>query len=218
MPTYLITPVQTKRTSHLSWQDVTNTNQVVGTAINVAGKVAIRFFCKLGRRSGTAFSAATAGLPTYPQIRFEASTNDSGDGENDWFQLFTYSMQTGASIANTTLNGGVSAAATSIVVNSATNIAAGDFLFLKGDTDGENELVRVKSVSGTTINLDTATPVVYAKASGNAVTDQAEVYNASFGCSTIRRIRAVIDNGNSGQTVAAEVSYTTHDGDSATGS
>jgi hypothetical protein len=203
-----ITPSSSEGTSYIAWQDIANGSQVVGSAINVDGKIAIRFFAQMGRRSGTAFTAATAGLPTYPRLRFEASPNASG---SDWRLIFSHSWQTGASIANTTLNGAVTAGGTSIVLNAATNIGQGDMLFIQGNTDAEDELVFVKSVASTTITLDDATPLRFNHASGNAVTDQADVYQATFGCSTIKRIRVVPDNANGGQNHAVEVTYTTED-------
>ena len=206
MPSTVV-PNNTAKTAHIAWADTATANQVVGSAIVVndgtTKERAIRFFVKFGRRSGTAFTAG------WPNIRFEVSSTDSGNG--DWFTQYSYRPEVGASIANTTLNGAVLANATSIVVASATNIAAGDRLFVKGNSDSENEVVLVKSVSGTTINLDDGTPIVAAKNTGNAVTDQAELASFAFGCETLRRIRAVVDNAGSGQTIAVEVAYTLFD-------
>ena len=58
--------------------------------------------------------------------------------------------------------------------------------------------------------------VTFAHASGSAVTDQAEVASPAFGCVTFSRLRVVVDNAGGGQTVAAEVAYTTYDSDGAT--
>jgi hypothetical protein len=83
----------------------------------------------------------------------------------------------GASIANTTLNGAVSAAASSFVVTANTNMAAGDVLFLGDSSTSNYELVHVKAVSGTTITPEEN--VTFAHANGAIVTDQAELYYAS---------------------------------------
>jgi hypothetical protein len=206
----LITPTQTALTSYLASADTTTTNVRVGDPINVAGKRAIYFLVKMGRRSGTAFTSG------YPQIRFEASQEASGD--RNWVSLHAYQMAVGASVANTTLSAAISSVpATSFTVAAATNIAVGDILFVKGDADSGNEFVRVRSVSGSTINLDTGTPITVTKSSGNAVTDQAECPPVfAFSCEAFRRFRAVIDNSNGGQTVAAEVAYSTYDADDVT--
>jgi hypothetical protein len=110
-------------------------------------------------------------------------------------------MAVGSSIANTTLNGAVSAGATSCTVTSATNIAAGDILFLGHTTTAANyEIVRVKSVSGTTVNFEEA--CTNAHDSGAQVTDQAEVYSMGpYDLSTFKRMRVILDNLGTGQGV-----------------
>jgi hypothetical protein len=154
-------------------------------------------------RSGTAFTAG------WPNLRFEGSPRTSGN--DSWVQLFSYQMAVGASIANTTLNGAVSAGATSFVVTAATNIAVGDLLYL-GDSSSANwEIVRVKGVSGTTITPED--PVVFAHVTAAAVTDQAEILAPAFDCHRLQRIRVVLDNAGSGQTVAVVVLACTYDSD-----
>lgn len=201
----LIVPANTAKVTpaHIPWQDVTNTNQVVGSDIVVNNgstirERSVRFLAKLGRRSGTAFTAG------WPNVRFEASTTDSGN--LDWFPLYTHVMAVGASIANTTLSAGASPG-TSITVAAATNVGIGDTIFIAGNTAAENEIVRVRTAPGTTITLESGTPLVAAKNSGNQVTDQAEIVSFDFNCQTLRRVRAIVDNANGGQTVAVEVSH-----------
>lgn len=195
------TATKTQATSLVAWADIATANVTVGTAQDVSTKFGASFNIQIGRRSGTAFTAG------WPNIRIEASGKSSGN--DAWIPLWTYQCQVGSSIANTTLNGAVSAGATSIVVAAATNIAAGDILYLDGDTDAGNELVRVKSVSGTTITLEEA--CTYAHASGNAVTDQAESVFPALNLTPYGRVRAVVDNAGSGQTIACQVLMTTFD-------
>lgn len=195
-------PAKTANRSLLAWADVATANVSVGTALDVSTYYGGVVYAQLGRRSGSAFTAG------WPNVRIQASAKASG---NDcWVDLVpAFQPQVGASIANTTLNGAVSAGATSFVVTSATNIAAGDVLFLKGDTDAGNELVKVKSVSGTTVTPWEA--VTNAHSSGNAVTDQAEEYAAALDLTGVVRVRAVIDNASGGQTCAAQVLLSTWD-------
>jgi hypothetical protein len=122
----------------------------------------------------------------------------------------TISFGLGATIANTTLNGAVSAGAGSCVVTSATNIAAGDILFLGHTTDTTKfEIVRVKSVSGTTVTFEEN--CVFAHDNGAAVTDQAEHYALGpYDLSTYSRVRGVIEN-QSGQTANFRSVYSTLD-------
>lgn len=185
----------------LAWQDVTTGSVAISSALDVSTLIQASVYAHLARRSGTAFTAG------WPNLRIEASAKSSGN--DAWHPVTSIQMAVGASIANTTLNGAVSAGATSCVVTAATNIAAGDILLLKGDTDAGNELVRVKSVSGTTVTFEEA--CTNAHASGNAVTDQAEMYYLSLDLAGIKRLRAVADNAGSGQTFALEVGIITTD-------
>lgn len=185
----------------IAWADISSGAQSISSVIDVSTVHAIEFFIRLARRSGSAFTAG------WPNVRIEASGKSSGN--DSWVPLWTYQMMVGASIANTTLNGAVSAAATTFTVTSATNISVGDVLYL-GDTSTANwELVRVKGVSGTTITPEDA--VTYAHANSAAVTDQAEMVSPVLGCQTYKRLRVVVDNAGSGQTMAAEVLYSTLD-------
>jgi len=192
---------KTVQTALLAWQDVASTAQAIASAFNCASHGGASCAIRLGRRTGTAF---TAGWPT---VRLEVSPATSG---SVWIPIFTYTMAVGASIVNTTLNGAVSANASTFVVTSATNIAIGDILFL-GDTSTSNyELVRVKSLSGTTITPEEN--VVNAHANSALVTDQAEMLDPSFDLSPYVRLRAVVDNANSGQAISVDIQLCTVDG------
>jgi hypothetical protein len=198
MPT---TPTKTAGTVLLAWQDVATATVVLSPTQDVSAKWAAAFAIKLARRSGSAFAAG------WPNVRVEASSKSSGN--SDWVPLFSVQIAVGASLASTTLNGAVSAGATSCVVTAATNITAGDTLYL-GDTSSANwELVRVKSVSGTTVTFEEA--CTFAHANGAAVTDQAESYFPACDLAPYARVRAVADNAGGGQTVAVEVVMSTLD-------
>ena len=192
---------KTQGTSLIAWQDIATANVIVGSAQAVTTTLAGMVFVFLARESGTAFTAG------WPNVRIEGSAKSSGN--DAWIPLVSFQMAVGASIVNTTLNGAVSAGATTFVVTSATNIAAGDILFLKDSSTANYELCRVKSVSGTTITPEEA--VTYAHANSSQVTDQAEVYAAAFDLSAVGRIRAVVDNAGSGQSIAAQVLLVTGD-------
>lgn len=201
----MATMSKTAGTTLLAWADLAPGNVTIGSPVNVDTKYGATIFFRLGRRSGTAFTA------NWPNLRVEASAKASGN--DAWVPMATFTPGVGSSIASTTLNGAVSAGATSFVVASSTNIAVGDILFLKGDTDAGNELIRVKSIVTTTVTPEEA--VTYAHASGNAVTDQAEMFAAPLDLTAITRLRVVFDNLNSGQLCAAEVLMVTGDATSA---
>jgi hypothetical protein len=183
----------------LAWQDINSGNVTLGTEVNCSSFYAASFGIRIGRRSATAFTAG------WPNIRIEASPEATG---GSWIPIYVYQPSVGASIANTTLNGAVSANAANFVVASASNIAAGDILFLGDSSFNTNtttyELVRVKTVASTTIT--TEDPVVNAHPSGAIVTDQAEMYFPALSLLTYSRLRAVLDDDGSGQPMAAQVS------------
>jgi hypothetical protein len=184
-----------------AWADTATANVTVGSPLDVATKLAALVLIRMGRRSGSAFTAG------WPNVRIEASAKSSGD--DTWAPLFVFQPPVGASIANTTLNGAISAGATSCTVTSATNIADGDILYL-GDSSSANwELVRVKDVSGTTVTFEEA--CTFAHENGAAVTDQGEIVAAQLDLSAVTRLRAVVDNANGGQTVAVQVLAVTAD-------
>lgn len=197
-----VTPSKTIGTSLLAWQDIASAAVVISSAVNVASLWGVGFFILLGRGTGAAFT------PGWPNIRIEMSGKSSG---NDlWIPRLVLSPSIGASIVSTTLNGAISAGATTCVVTSATNIAIGDYLFLGHTTTPANyELARVKLVSGTTVTFEEA--ITNAHDNGALVTDQSESYNPVLDVSTDGRARVVVDNANSGQGIKVEVFYNTFD-------
>jgi hypothetical protein len=164
------------------------------TAIQtVTNKLSASFEITLARSTGSAYTIG-------PKVRIEGLYEGSITRTSP--QIDAIQMAVGASIANTTLNGAVSAGATSCVVTAGTNIAAGDILFLGHTTTPANyELVRVKSVvTGTTVNFEEA--CVNAHDSGAQVTDQAEIYSLGpYDLSTFARVRVILDNVGTGQGV-----------------
>lgn len=187
---------KTPDVSILAWQQVANQAVAIGTITALpTTSLGLGLTVHLARQSGTAFTAG------WPNVRVEVSSKASG---NDAFvPLQAYQMAVGSSIVSTTLSSAVTAGATSVAVASATNIAAGDILFL-GDSSSSNwELVRVRSVSGTTITLEEA--CAYNHASGAAVYDQGEEWGTYVDLAGFTRCRVVVDNSSSGQTIAARV-------------
>jgi hypothetical protein len=193
-----VTPTKTIGTSYQAWQDIASAAQVLGSAIDVSTKWLIAFHIMLGRATGSAFTAG------WPQVRIEASGKSSGN--DAWIPLLTMQMAVGASIVNTTANGAISAGATSCTVTANTNIAVGDYIFLGHTTDvTKYELVRCKSISGTTLTFEEA--CTNAHDTGCLITDQAEAFFPVLDVSCYSRVRAIIDNANSGQGIKAQVLY-----------
>lgn len=191
---------KTLGTSYQAWQSVATANVIVGSAITVTNLIAIGFGLAMGRAGGTAFTVS-------PQYRVEGALSSA---EDTWRVVDTINFGLGATIANTTLNGAVSAGAGSCTVTSATNISAGDILFLGHTTDTTKyEIVRVKSVNGTTVTFEEN--CVNAHDNNAIVTDQAEHYALGpYDLSTYARVRGVIVN-HSGQTAYFRSIYSTLD-------
>lgn len=195
-------PSKTVQTSLVAWQDIATANVIVGSAVDVSTKWAGAFSIRLGRRSGSAFTA------NWPNVRIEGSLSTSGN--NSWIPIYTYQMSLGASIANTTCSGAISAGASTFSVNGSTNIAAGDVLFIGHTTLTANyELARVKSVVGNLITPEEA--LTNAHDNTAPVTDQAEMVFPSLDLTCYNRVRAVVDNAGGGQTMAADVTLTSFD-------
>lgn len=195
-----VKPSKTQDQTLVAWQDIATANVVVGSALDVSLAFAAAIAIRIARRSGTAFSLGS------PTVRLEGSNKSSGNDQ--WIPLFPVTPAVGSSIVNTTLNGAVSAGASSFVVTANTNIGAGDVLFLGDSSTANYELVRVKSVSGTTITPEEN--VTFAHANAAIVTDQAEVFFPAIDLAPYGRVRAVIEN-YSGQSISAQVKCTTHD-------
>ena len=197
-----LTPSKTIGTSLIAWQDIASAAQVISSVITVTTVWAIAFMIQLARGTGTAFTAG------WPNVRIEASGKASGN--DTWIPLLTLQPEVGASIVNTTLNGAVSAGATTCVVTSATNIAIGDRLFLGHTTTVANyEIVGVKLVSGTTVTFEEACTNAHDTAA--LVTDQTFERFPALDVSAYSRVRVIADNANSGQAIKAQVLYNTFD-------
>jgi len=194
-------PTKTQGTSLLTWQTVATAAQAIGSAQDVATKLWASIYVDIGRASGTNFTSA-------PVVRVEASAASSGNDK--WHPVFEGIVQLGSSVGKTTLNGAIIATATSCVVNSATNLAAGDLLFLGHTSDSTKyEIVRIKSVSGTTITFYEA--CTYAHDNSADVSDQAEKFVAPINLLGIGRLRVVVDNYAGGQSLFTQAHMVTTD-------
>lgn len=202
MATTNTTATKTIQTAAIVWQTVANGAKAVSSTLNVVSAISGTAFISIGRRTATAFTAG------WPNIRIEASKKDSPDNSS-WIPIYTYQPGIGASIANATLNGAVSAAAVNFVVNASTNITVGDLVFLSDAANANFEIARVLSVSVQTVTTEQT--VVNAHSNAAVVTDQAEVAAPPLPLLDYKNIRVFVDNANSGQEIAVEVIIETVD-------
>lgn len=188
-------PTKTLSVALLAPVSVANAAQSAGTAVDVSGAHLLGATLWLGRADGTAHAS--------PWAQLVIEGNPSATDDSLWSPIASLVMPAGASIANTTLNGAVSADATTFVVTSATNIAAGAFLFVGDDDAAEWEIVRVQSISSTTVTVNGACE--FAHNTGAVVTSQAEIVTIpSLDIAGLARVRGRCLN-NSGRTVYARI-------------
>lgn len=195
-------PTKTAQTALIAWQDVASAALVVGSALDVSSKWGGAYEVRLGRRTGTAFTAGS------PNIRIEASLQTSG---NLWTPVDIFQPFVGATIGSTTLNGALSASDTTIVLTSGTNFLVGDIIFLGHSSAANYELVRVKTKSTNTLTVEEA--ISFAHANAAIVTSQAEevICYPPLNLTSYMRLRAIVDNLGSGQDISVQVALTTFD-------
>lgn len=205
MPT---TPSKTAGTSVVAWQEVATQNRYISAEQDVSTKWAASFAVRLGRKTSTAFTAG------WPNVRIDGCANASGGAGNHWIPLWTYQMAVGSgTIAANYVNSAASAGDTNLVLQSTTNFAAGNLIFVGYNADATKyELARILVVTnGTTLALEDALANAHVNNSLSYVTHQAEQVFPVLDLSAISRVRVVIDNAGGGQSVFAEVIMTTFD-------
>lgn len=186
-------PTKTLSVTLLSPQTVSNNSRAVGTAVDVSGVHSLGLTMWLARFQTTAHVS--------PWARLVIEGCPSATDDSMFSTIATLLMPAGSSVAGTTNNGAILAGATSFSVASATNIAAGAMLWVGDATAANWEIVRVQSISGTTVTIDGA--FQFAHATGSSVTSQPErVTIPALDVTGLARIRVACLN-QSGQTVIA---------------
>jgi hypothetical protein len=186
-------PTKTLSRDLLTPQGVGAGAHVTGTPIDVSGVHSLGLTMWLGRANGTAHVS--------PWARITIEGCPSATDDSMFAPIATLLMPAGSSVASTTTNGPVSAGATSFVVTSATNIAAGAFLWV-GDSNTANwEVVRVVGVASNTVTIEGA--FMYSHETARGVQSQAEIVTIpSLDITGLARVRARCSN-YSGQGVNA---------------
>jgi hypothetical protein len=188
-------PTKTLSVDLLPIASVSNGAVSQGSAFDLSGVHSLGVSGYIARQNTSAHASPWA------EIVFEG--NPSATDNALFFPFARLLMPAGASIAQTSLNGAVSAAASTIVVTSATNIAVGALLFLGDASSANYEIVRVRGVSGTTLTIDGTT--VFSHTTGAIVSSQPEVINIpALDVTGLARLRVSCRN-SSGQSVFARV-------------
>lgn len=168
----------------------------------MSAKIAATIFIHFGRR-------ATSALTVGAQFRIEASSKSSGDGH--WYPVFIYTTDIAAAeseAATGTNNAGQNV----ITVASTTNLTAGDVVYLDNSTIGNSEWHRIKSISAN-VSITLEDNLANAQNSGACtIYDQAQIFRTvDVNCRAIGRLRLVVDNTGTGQTIAVEAHAVTAD-------
>lgn len=165
-----------------------------GSAVDVASYYAGDIRVRIGRGTGTAFTAA-------PRIRIQ-KTYKTSPTANDWVTALEFAPALGASIGSQAVSGTEAAGQTVVTLAAGTNFAAGDFVFFHNGTIANSEWHRVQSVSGADLTLDEA--LVNAQ-TGATCRDQAEEWNEVVDLLGVQKLRVVVDGSGSGQAIIVEV-------------
>ncbi len=197
----VIVPSKTIQTAMLAWQDIATGSQVISSVVDCSSIWAASFGVRIGRQSATAFTAG------WPNIRFEASYLSSGNAA--WIPLFTLQPPIGATVGKTTLNGAVSAGASTLTLTSATNFVQGDIIYVGDSSTANYEIVRCKSIASTTVTFEEV--CTYAHTNSAIVSNQAFLACPSADLTSYKRVRCVADNANGGITISIEVALITMD-------
>jgi hypothetical protein len=179
-----ITPTTPTFTQVIAPVVVTNGNLGTRTTLDLTTKRGAYLYGRIGRRTTTALTRSG-----YIAVRPTNNTSLSLPGSR--FDL----VSSIAAAISTTLNGAVSAAATTYVLTSATSFAIGDVLCLHSDDTNANrvEFSKVAGISSNTITPDFSIAIAHNNA--DRVTTQGDVFASYIPGGDIYEIRAVNPSG-----------------------
>lgn len=199
MPT--ITLIKTVGTAAVAPVALLTAAVTYSAAIDVATKMGITFFPRIGRTVATALAA---------EVLMVVEASAQATGNDSWYPVFPFTSSTcKTTAASTTVATGlpVTAGDTTVNVTLATNITAGDVLYIANATLANAEFVRVKSVSASVATLYEA--CTRSHAAGVAVTDLGEILAPIYiDTSAYSRMRFRFDSAATGTTTSVDVSCT----------
>jgi hypothetical protein len=179
------------RTELITLQELTAAPRVaLGTAHDVATKVAADFYVRIARSVATALTAAVA-------FRFEGSPDTSGD---NWYEIAQRVASSIVAANSTTVASGGGVGSSSVTLTSGTGYARGDLAFFKNGTLANSEFRRVAAVATNTITLEE--PLANDQ-SAATVLNKAEQWRVPASLWGVRRARVVVDGSGAGQNFIA---------------
>ena len=190
--------------SGMDWAAATAADSAIVSAdISCTTKLVIAISTTFARSGSSAFTTGKG-----PRVRVETSLAASGV---DNFSPYDFrQIADGLNIASTTVNGAISAGASSFVVTSATNFVAGEYVFVGDASTANYEVVQIRSISGTTLNI--VGTFQNSHTTGATVTSQAEnPAPITIDLSAFQRVRIIMDSIGSGQSFFFRTGYGTLD-------
>jgi hypothetical protein len=196
---------KTQGTSLLALQTVASGAVVLGSALDVSGKMSAMVGIHVGRTIATA-------LTNPHKVRIEASTKSSLDGH--WYPLAEFLTGIAASTTTATLTTGTTAGDKTLPMTTTTAIVVGDRVYIReAGAETNSEFGRVVTVNGgVSVVIEDGTLFSHTVTT-TKVWSQAEMFVAQLDLSGVGRIRVVADSGyaNVGQTVVCEAHIVTCD-------
>jgi hypothetical protein len=165
----------------------------VGSAVDVSTYYEADVRVRMGRGTGTAFTAA-------PIIRLQ-KTYKTSPTANDWVDEAQFIPALGSSVASQAVSGTEAAGQTVVTLAAGTNFAAGDFVFFHNSTIANSEWSHVSSVSSADLTLIEA--IVNAQ-TGATCRDQAEEWTYVIDLLGVQKVRLLVDGSGTGQAVIVE--------------
>lgn len=158
----------------------------VGSAVDVSTYYSADIRIRMGRGTGTAFTAA-------PEIRVEASYKTSPTADT-WITVASFGPALGASLGSQAVSGTSNSGDTTLVLAAGTNFGANDFIFIHNTTIANSEFKHVTSIATATLTLQEA--LVRAQ-TGATARDQSEEYHLNLDLTGVNNLRVVV-NGSTG--------------------
>ncbi len=168
-----------------------------GSAVDVSTYYGVDVRIRMGRGTGSAFTAS-------PVFRLEGSAVNGTPNADQWMVLAQFAPALGASIGSQATSGTINSGQATEALAAGTNFAAGDYVFQHNTTLANSEWSRVLSISGSTLTLEEN--LVNAQTS-STVRNQAEQYHALVDCTSLYRLRVVVDNYGGAQAVIVHADF-----------
>jgi len=195
------TPNKTGGGTLLSLQTCASGAVVIGSPVDISGKLEVSIIVHIGRTVATA-------LTNPAKIRIEVSTEASGN--DSWMSIAEFLSSTIASTTTATLTTGTSAAATTLPMTATAAILIGDIVYIReAGAETNSEFRRV-----ITINTNTSIVVEEGCTYAHTITttkvwSKADYWPVKIQVGSYMRMRMVVDCAYalSGQTIVAEGKY-----------